>query len=759
VDEAAEAAGYDRALFHQTHKDNVPKIYESGFRLDIPVARASDNEMPDGIFLKPDNRNIRVGAADTADIRQLRLYVKLDAPLRFEDRAAFVRFVTANAPQFADVSGEFSRTDKQIAREVDALEEAAKTAPKESQDSAWNAYFEQSDVILNEGRKSLNEIAARARAIATEAVRRGHDGIIVTNDAGSFGRSTTTIVVLDPNQVKSADPVTRDESGNVIPLSQRFNPADDRITFSLSPSKQGASVGSMASQDQAAQTPSSSPGGLTEAEAKQYEAGRNRFGDLHPDKAADLWEALANDGVAFEFEGTWVLANPELQGIPSQIAVYGKSKLSSRAEKAYATKLFKSDLVPSVEAGVAAIRRVPTIRVSEFEMDGLNHQAASLPGPFHGDIRKLQKWSVPESELDALRSAPNSLVRDEIMGRLLEVYEPPQLKDYSHLSAADFEEMVRERLPSMPVEKVKLAVASSMRSRGMDWSDLKGSEFDVVAAIVRPFVRHEMTAYDQLLRNGAPKDEARSLVLDNVEATIEQWSRPNNEAAKVSQGGFNKGSDSSPGSLLETTSKPMPEATMVGGQWPNDNSPSPPTVNSFNPSASTAEAYNMKRADWVSKNPFPDGENEHETVRHTLAMWAAIGVNPAKYSPHPYISKIEIGRHKGSSKSDSTYFDLIASIKDGVDVSSIGDRYDEEAREVLQTVRLSDHPRPASSPFPADINLVVENGNWLDALNESIQKFSEVIESEAKQQTPKKPSSLAKSNFFFFFIVLCNSLF
>ena len=36
-------------------------------------------------------------------------------------------------------------------------------------------------------------------------------------------------VVRDPSQIKSADPVTRDDQGNVIPLSQRFNPADNRM--------------------------------------------------------------------------------------------------------------------------------------------------------------------------------------------------------------------------------------------------------------------------------------------------------------------------------------------------------------------------------------------------------------------------------------------------------------------------------------------------------------------------------------------------
>ena len=41
----------------------------------------------------------------------------------------------------------------------------------------------------------------------------------------------TTWVVFDASQIKSADHVTRDEAGNVIPLSRRFNPASDDIRY------------------------------------------------------------------------------------------------------------------------------------------------------------------------------------------------------------------------------------------------------------------------------------------------------------------------------------------------------------------------------------------------------------------------------------------------------------------------------------------------------------------------------------------------
>lgn len=47
-----------------------------------------------------------------------------------------------------------------------------------------------------------------------------------------------TYIVLNANQIKSADPVTYDENGDVIPLSERFNPDKTDIRYSVS--KEGA---------------------------------------------------------------------------------------------------------------------------------------------------------------------------------------------------------------------------------------------------------------------------------------------------------------------------------------------------------------------------------------------------------------------------------------------------------------------------------------------------------------------------------------
>ena len=60
-------------------------------------------------------------------------------------------------------------------------------------------------------------------------IEKGYDGI----------NGHTEFVVFDPEQVKSADAITYDDKGNVIPLSQRFNTANEDIRFSLSKDSQG----------------------------------------------------------------------------------------------------------------------------------------------------------------------------------------------------------------------------------------------------------------------------------------------------------------------------------------------------------------------------------------------------------------------------------------------------------------------------------------------------------------------------------------
>lgn len=59
----------------------------------------------------------------------------------------------------------------------------------------------------------------------------GYDGIVYPNWYESNGKDS--YIAFNRNQIKSADPVTYDDAGNVIPLSERFNPEKSDIRFSV----------------------------------------------------------------------------------------------------------------------------------------------------------------------------------------------------------------------------------------------------------------------------------------------------------------------------------------------------------------------------------------------------------------------------------------------------------------------------------------------------------------------------------------------
>lgn len=68
----------------------------------------------------------------------------------------------------------------------------------------------------------------------------GFDGIIDKTVSEKFPNmqgmysDTTHYIVFDSSQIKSADPITYDDSGNIIPLSERFNSSEKDIRYSIS---------------------------------------------------------------------------------------------------------------------------------------------------------------------------------------------------------------------------------------------------------------------------------------------------------------------------------------------------------------------------------------------------------------------------------------------------------------------------------------------------------------------------------------------
>ena len=101
--------------------------------------------------------------------------------------------------------------------------------------AAWNEL--RPEGLPKIDRHGFKDVPYKTRDVAEWARENGFDGVIFKNirDNGAYGRTPAgdVYVFFHPeSQVKSADPVTYDENGNIIPLSERFNSAENDIRFS-----------------------------------------------------------------------------------------------------------------------------------------------------------------------------------------------------------------------------------------------------------------------------------------------------------------------------------------------------------------------------------------------------------------------------------------------------------------------------------------------------------------------------------------------
>lgn len=78
---------------------------------------------------------------------------------------------------------------------------------------------------------------SEVRQFSTHLKEYGYDSVVVQHGAHNY-----EIVVLDSEQIKSADAVTYDDKGNVIPLSERFDAGEVDIRYSVGKEKRKVSA-------------------------------------------------------------------------------------------------------------------------------------------------------------------------------------------------------------------------------------------------------------------------------------------------------------------------------------------------------------------------------------------------------------------------------------------------------------------------------------------------------------------------------------
>ena len=197
LDAAAIAAGYDTKAFHGTEKGF--NVFQADYRTG-------------GNFFTPQEDAAKAYAdAQSSGNGGVVIPVYLNLGKTFE--------IDAKESQWDEVPVEW---------EVDSREDDYDEFFDSYGDAEREALKHPDAVISSSGISDTNDIAKRAK-------NDGYDSVIIRNvyDPGdnSYDSMQDDIVIFTPSRIKSAEPFTFDDNGDLIPLSQRFNPESDDIRF------------------------------------------------------------------------------------------------------------------------------------------------------------------------------------------------------------------------------------------------------------------------------------------------------------------------------------------------------------------------------------------------------------------------------------------------------------------------------------------------------------------------------------------------
>lgn len=194
-------------LYHQTGNDfTVFDTHHEG-------AGAGDWGTPYGIFMKPNSKDIGLGGSI-----QMELYANITNPLKVRDRSELDRVLKSDE-DYSKLRKEYEQIDVDYKKKfndakkdlVDFITKWRKDNPGAGgsdiyNDPDFNKVYDAEDEVVKEWTEKADEISAKCKeAINSYLESKGHDGIILDEDKGSFGRSTKAYIALYPEQVKSTN--------------------------------------------------------------------------------------------------------------------------------------------------------------------------------------------------------------------------------------------------------------------------------------------------------------------------------------------------------------------------------------------------------------------------------------------------------------------------------------------------------------------------------------------------------------------------
>ena len=210
VNEAAKAAGYTIGpVWHGSGVQDI-RIFDPG-----KAGSVQKSDWGKGIYFTPSEwqaNSYRIDAVKLADQEEERLYKE------FEDKAH--EFGTTPMNMSIDL-GTTSEKYKELNEYSNRWLTYRRGLDKTVMGKTYGVFIKMSHPMTYQADGMTDPF------LSDQAKSKNHDGIIITREDGSLDE----LLVFSSSQIKSADPITRDQAGNVIPLSQRFNSDSSDIYF------------------------------------------------------------------------------------------------------------------------------------------------------------------------------------------------------------------------------------------------------------------------------------------------------------------------------------------------------------------------------------------------------------------------------------------------------------------------------------------------------------------------------------------------
>ena len=220
VDEAAKAAGY-----------TVGPVYHGSaarfnqFKRNFLGTATGGQSANEAFFFSTSDRTARNYASYAAE----------EGPIKELMRKADQAEANGDWDLYDKLIGQAEELD--IGRNAQALREQRRQQSK-VYDVYLNGRFLEMDA---EGKtpaelssaKAFKQFDGSLTAALKAARRKGYDGVVFRNldDAPNLSDPSDHYAIFDPNKIKLADPITRDDAGNVIPLSKRFQASSEDIRY------------------------------------------------------------------------------------------------------------------------------------------------------------------------------------------------------------------------------------------------------------------------------------------------------------------------------------------------------------------------------------------------------------------------------------------------------------------------------------------------------------------------------------------------